>query len=485
MKNMNKAAVLWTALILALVVIAVTSQIGSALPVHNELKPPLKFVERPQTYAPGVSYVPAASQIIMTETFGTSFVPTTTLTGSTPLWRVMVNPDDSAGYYWDRVTTGSYANSAWHATKPITSSSPLVPGSDPYPAGQDTWLLYGPVDLSRMQYVQLTFQYSMAVAPGDLLMWSISTDGQTFYGDQQTGSTSGWLTNTYSLKLEWQGNNSAAYLAFAFKSGVSPNGLGAFIRNVKLAGEPFKLVYLPVTLLNYPPTPTPTPSPTPYYGYTFDPGNNDINLWGGTFTGDTNGFGGPCKYGQFERTNHGNPIDSLAVWNSCKFVMTSASPNVDAPTNFEMIVDISPWRLYGKELYGVIFNANGGNFYRLSLATNTGNSLVTSILLERCSGGSCKPLTSGYNGLQGLPANLVVGQSLFWDQLRVLRVGSNIKVFINGVQVIDLNDGTLVGPGKFGVQIFPQDGNVTTNPPNPPEGAQMQIDFDNIRIYQR
>jgi hypothetical protein len=63
----------------------------------------------------------------------------------------------------------------------------------------------------------------------------------------------------------------------------------------------------------------------------------------------------------------------------------------------------------------------------------------------------------------------------------VLRVGSNIKVFLNNVQVIDLNDGTFVGPGRFGVHIFPLEGNIT----DPPAGAQMEIDFDNIRIYQR
>jgi hypothetical protein len=133
-------------------------------------------------------------------------------------------------------------------------------------------------------------------------------------------------------------------------------------------------------------------------------------------------------------------------------------------------------------MYGVIFNVNGSNFYRLSLATNTGNNLVTAILLERCSGNRCTPLTPGYAGLQELPPDLVTGQSAFWDEMRVLRVGSNIKVVVNGQQVIDLNDGTFVGPGKFGVHIYPLEGNVTTDPP---EGAQMQIDFDNIRIYER
>jgi hypothetical protein len=223
-------------------------------------------------------------------------------------------------------------------------------------------------------------------------------------------------------------------------------------------------------------------STPPLYGYTFDPGSNDLDLWGGTITGNPRqGYGGPCVEGQFARTNHGNPVNSLALWNNCKYVPTYSSPNVDAPANFEMIVDMSPWRLYGEDLYGVIFNSDGNNFYRLSLATNSDNDVVTSVLLERCYGGSCTPLTSGYAGLQSIPAGLVYAQSAFWDQLRVLRVGSNIKVFINGVQVINLNDSLLTGPGKFGVHIFPLAGNVT----DPPEGAQMEIDFDNIRVYAR
>ena len=478
MKSRNRIIGPWGLIIIALAALALTAQVGSAQPIRDP-EPPFQFILQPQTYAPGVTYMPVASQVIMTETFSASFAPTTTLSGNTPLWRVSVNPDDSAGYYWDRVSTGAYANSAWHATKPIDNAPVLNPGTSQYPSGQDTWLLYGPVNLSNYQYIQLAFQYSMGTAPGDSLMWGISTDGQIFYGDQQSGSTSGWLPITHTLKLDNPIDYSAAYIAFAFKSGNTPSGLGAFVDNIQVAGEPYKLVYLPSVLRNYPPTPTPIP---PLYGYTFDPGNNDINTWGGTFTLPTTGYGGPCQYGQFARTNHGNPVNSLAIWNNCKYAYTASSPNVNASANFEMIVDVSPWRLYGNDLYGVFFNANGDNYYRLSLASNTGDPLITAILLERCGGGSCTPLTSGYAGLQPLPAGLVVGQPTYWDQIRVLRVGNNIKVFLNNMQVIDLNDGTFVGPGKFGVHIFPLDGNITTNPP---EGAQMEIDFDNIRIYQR
>jgi hypothetical protein len=253
------------------------------------------------------------------------------------------------------------------------------------------------------------------------------------------------------------------------------------VRNVLLTGEPLILGYLPIVTNNYT-APTPTPLP-PLYGYTFDPNSNDLNLWGGTITGNPRqGFGGPCLEGQFARTNHGNPVNSLALWNNCKFVPTYSSPNVNAPANFELVVDMSPWRLYGEDLYGVIFAySDVNNLYRLSLATNEGNNVVTSILLERCSGGGCTPLTSGYAGLQALPTGLVYAQSAFWDQMRVLRVGNNIKVFITDVQVVNVNDSNPLTGSKFGVHVFPLAGNIT----DPPEGAQMEIDFDNIRVYAR
>ncbi len=122
-----------------------------------------------------------------------------------------------------------------------------------------------------------------------------------------------------------------------------------------LTGEPLKYqLFADRDEQLCPPTPTPIP---PLYGYTFDPGNNDLDLWGGTITGNPRtGYGGPCVEGQFARTNHGNPVNSLALWNNCKFVPTYSSPDVDAPTDFEMIVDMSPWRIYGEDLYGVIFN---------------------------------------------------------------------------------------------------------------------------------
>jgi hypothetical protein len=50
--------------------------------------------------------------------------------------------------------------------------------------------------------------------------------------------------------------------------------------------------------------------------------------------------------------------------------------------------------------------------------------------------------------------------------------------------LITANDATYTGStyGKYGTFIFSWDNNATQNPPT---GYEMQVDFDNILVYQR
>jgi hypothetical protein len=311
METKQNSKTLWLVLALlvgSLALIALAGQVVSAQTLNPELKPPFRFAERP--LAPAAQTLPPGSTVLMTETFGLSFAPTTTLTGTTPQWRIIVNPDDTAGYYWNRVGSGAFINTAWSATQPITSAPALNPGVDTYPAGQDAWLIYGPVDLSKFQYGHLSFEYYLASQTGDTLLWGYSTDGQTFYGNRQSGPLGKWITDTISFPAK-----TTIYLAFAFNSQASPQGLGAFVRNVRLTGEPLKYSYMPVVFNNYaPPTPTPIP---PKYGYYFNTDNTtDLPHWGGPFYN-----GGTPKYGQcipgqcaiHYMTPHGNPANSLRL----------------------------------------------------------------------------------------------------------------------------------------------------------------------------
>ena len=275
----------------------------NARPASHELKPPFNFVQESPASRPELTSVPPGSTVLMTETFGAAFTTTTSWQGTTPLWRVTVNADDTAGYYWGRVGvsgTVTFPNSAWSAARLFTATQVLTPGVSTYPAGQDTWLIYGPLDLSRYSYAHLSFEAYLDSRAGDTLLWAMSPDGQNFYGNTQSGPLGEWITNTYSFRSN--PSYQAVYLAFAFNSHTNPQGQGAFIRNVQLTGEPLKYTYLAYVANNYA-APTPTPIP-PLYGYTFDQtdptgADSDLTKWGGAYYRPT----GPPSMGSVYQAN--------------------------------------------------------------------------------------------------------------------------------------------------------------------------------------
>ena len=232
----------------------------------HELKPPFRFAERPAALE--AQTPPPGSTVLMTETFGASFAPVTDTD------RHVRRSGASSSIRTTRpVTTGTevgagtpltFSNSAWSAARLFTATQVLTPGVSTYPAGQDAWLIYGPIDLSKFAYGHLSFEYYLDSRAGDTLLWGYSTDGQTFYGNSQSGPLGTWITDTFAFRAN--STFQTVYLAFAFNSHATPQGIGAFVRNVRLTGEPLKFSYLPIVMNNYA-APTPTPIP-PLYGYT-------------------------------------------------------------------------------------------------------------------------------------------------------------------------------------------------------------------------
>jgi hypothetical protein len=192
MYNKQHSTIMWIMVALlgcGLALIALVGQVVSAQSVGQELKPPFRFAERPA--APEAQTPPPGSTVLITETFGASFAPVTDPSGATPQWRIITNPGDAAGYYWGRVETGTFSNSAWSAARLYTATQVLMPGVSTYPAGQDSWLIYGPIDLSKFEYAHLSFEYYLDSRAGDMLLWGYSTDGQSFYGNSQRPWTPG------------------------------------------------------------------------------------------------------------------------------------------------------------------------------------------------------------------------------------------------------------------------------------------------------
>lgn len=504
MNTQKKLTPFWIVVALlgcGLALIALAGEAVSAQPLRPELKPPFKFAER--TAAPAAQTPPPGSTVLMTETFGASFAPVTDLNGSTPQWRIIRNPADTAGYHWDKVDASApiaFSNSAWSAARLVTATQVLTPGESIYPAGQDAWLIYGPIDLSKFVYAHLSFEYYLDSQAGDTLLWGYSADGETFYGNSQSGPLGTWITDTFAFRA-----NSAfqtVYLAFAFNSQADPQGLGAFVRNVQLTGEPVKYGYLPLIMNNYA-APTPTLPPPLFGPYTFDENNTDLDHWGGTYNGVGSGTGGSYGYGQFVRTSptHGNPGKSLTLYNGAWWIMTASSPNTDQlPNDFALSVDTSPWIIYPRNagcqpacppdnlgnMYGIIFNASSNTFgshpgqfnfdgqFYMVFFYNIDATKPIGMKLRRCNGGNCVTLQT-----TSLPSGLVHGNAAYWDNILIRRTGANLDVSVNGTSLINVVDSSYTN-GRYGMFIFPSDGNYTAYPVD--FNYAMQVDFDNIKV---
>ena len=514
MKNLKALWIIVAFACATLALIALAGQAVTARPASHELKPPFNFVQQPPASRPEVSSVPPGSTVLMTETFGAAFTATTSLTGTTPLWRVTVNADDVAGYYWGRVGVSgavTFTNSAWSAARLFTATQVLTPGVSTYPAGQDTWLIYGPFDLSRHAYAHLSFEAYLDSKADDTLVWAMSPDGQNFYGNSQSGPLGEWITNTYSFRAN--PSYQAVYLAFAFNSHTNPQGKGAFIRNVRLTGEPVKYTYLSLVANNYA-APTPTPIP-PLFGYTFDPGNTtDLAHWGGAYYSSGTTKYGQCIPGQCTihyTTPTGKPANSLRLFTNGLYSFIASSPNDLTPDDYDLYVDMSPWQIYPRDAscvlygcpsddlgdwYGIIFNANSDTFganpsqfaynqtyYRLYFY-NVDSLKPIAIKLERCDGSSNASKNNCHGlGTSSLPSSFI-GNASGFDTVHIQRLASGtIQVWLGGYLLITANDATYTGSafGKYGVFIFSWTQNATQNPPT---GYEMQVDFDNILVYE-
>jgi hypothetical protein len=283
-------------------------------------------------------------------------------------------------------------------------------------------------------------------------------------------------------------------------------------------------VYAPLVSNNYPVTPTPTPTftPTPtqtpipaLYGYTFDGGTADLNQWGGAYYSAGSPKYGQCIPGQCSihyTTPHGNPSNSLRLYTNGLYSFIASSPNSLAPDNFDLYVDISPWVNYPRDAscvlygcpdgdlgdwYGIIFNASGDTFgtnpsqfaynqtyYRVYFY-NIDAVRPIKIKLERCDGSTISTNNSCHNlGTSSLPDSFI-GNANGFDTVRIQRLASgSIQVSLNGSLLISANDATYTGSahGKYGVFIFSWTRNATQDPPI---GYEMQVDFDNVKLYSR
>ncbi len=213
---------------------------------------------------------------VISETFETGIDPTK--------WTIIDRDLTVNGEYkWGTedftpTSTGTSIKSAW-AIGDGQEGGALDVTTDGYPANVDSWLIYGPIDMSSVAEATLTFDYWLDSDSGDEFGVAVSTSGTdsaNFTGIQtNSGGGGSWASASQNL-VAYKGQSSV-YIGFKFTSdSTGSSKTGALLDNVQLLVQGGGEIYLPIIKKD----PTPTPSPTPEGGTNYRDGfANDIDGW--------------------------------------------------------------------------------------------------------------------------------------------------------------------------------------------------------------
>lgn len=476
-----------------------------------QLKPPFKLVPIEKTQPlTGVPPLPLNAPIIVTETFDSGFAYNVKYnfdvsdTGE-PWHLVNYNGTATNSHTWGRVpglvltdTILPITDTIWNAGTNPSGQPAITPGT-PYTVNQDSMLIYGPVNLSDYGSIVLSATYFLDVHYEDSYGVAYSLNGKDFIavtnevGRDPTLST----RRTAYYNLPAVARQSSVWLSFYFTSTNHPiDALGVFIDEVVLRGVRLSKVYLPI--FRYDATPTPTATATPgagtLYNYTFGTGTNTSNQnfvdWGGDVSGASCYYttgSSSCNWGQSLQTT-GNPEGALQFYENGLYSWAAASPNNQTTANYEISADIFVVEPKKNARFGLIFNASNGafgrdgngdpvfdlnrNLYKIDLQFDeTDETIIRYYRLEACINNiaACnQPIAKTV-----IPAGYArnVGN---WNNLRVQRQGTNLKVYLNGNLLINITDSTHTFVGKYGVFLQARDFNNAANP--------LKIRIDNVRV---
>lgn len=163
--------------------------------------------------------------VIMSEDFEEAFPP---LSG----WEVVDgNPNDGKEYFWDDDDYRPYNQyrAAWPANGGTDGLDPAISN---YPSNMDTWMIYGPFDLSNAKSASVSFRlWRETEAVHDQLYFGVSEDGSGFWGLGWDGSA-GWENEI--LSLDGYVGDSDVWIAWYFFSDDSIEHEGPWIDDIVL-----------------------------------------------------------------------------------------------------------------------------------------------------------------------------------------------------------------------------------------------------------
>jgi hypothetical protein len=151
--------------------------------------------------------------------------------------------DDGAAhgeYFWDDDDYLAYAGS-WSAWPANGGADGVDPEYYWYPNYADSWMVYGPFDLTGYTAAYLDFMAWIRTEPGyDYFSWMASGDGTNFSGWKTSGDSGGWDYGYLDL-ADWLGDSSV-WIAFVFQSDYSVVDYGPFVDEVALWATSDELV---------------------------------------------------------------------------------------------------------------------------------------------------------------------------------------------------------------------------------------------------
>jgi hypothetical protein len=158
--------------------------------------------------------------------------------GTFPGTNWLVGPNIGyADAYWDDQNYRAY-NGSWSGYCADAGSESVSPGSN-YPNNMDSWMIYGPFDLSDVNDARLSFYYWVQSEKYvDMLWWMASLNDSVFYGHKFSGNSEGWIKDSLDLKnvpvLGDVTGESQVWIAFVFESNNANSYEGAYIDDIFL-----------------------------------------------------------------------------------------------------------------------------------------------------------------------------------------------------------------------------------------------------------
>ncbi len=199
-------------------------------PAMHSLQAPIWELSAPatpdrdeKTTLPADASSPDAWQVIKTETFEGAFPNTG--------WTVVDQSNDGYERFWDDDDYKPYAGS-WSAWPANGGANGLDPQLYFYPNNMDTWMIYGPFNLSDAVDARTVFRLWREIEVNyDYVFFGVSANGASFTGLSWDGYQ-GWteITRSYSSFV----GDSTVWVGWKFYSDSSVVDDGPFVDNISI-----------------------------------------------------------------------------------------------------------------------------------------------------------------------------------------------------------------------------------------------------------